>query len=60
VFVAIAVVSDLVYAFASGSIGSWLSTRERIARQRDRFTGVVYILLGTLAALSGSGSAKQG
>lgn len=59
VFVAIAVISDLVYAFASGSIGSWLSTRERIARQRDRFAGVVYILLGVLAALSGSSSARS-
>ena len=59
VFVAIAVVSDLVYAFASGSIGSWLNARERIARQRDRFAGVVYILLGALAALTGSSSAKS-
>lgn len=60
VFATIAVVSDLVYAFASGSIGSWLSSRERIARQRDRFAGVVYILLGVFAALSGSSSAKEG
>jgi len=59
VFVAIAVVSDLAYACASGSIGAWLSTRERIARQRDRFAGVIYILLGVVAALSGSGSARS-
>ncbi|MBA3274970.1 MAG: LysE family translocator [Chloroflexia bacterium] len=58
VFVAIAVISDLVYALASGSIGSWLSTRVRIARQRDRFAGIVYILLGAVAALTGSSSAK--
>lgn len=59
VFVAIAVISDLVYAFASGAIGSWLNARESIARQRDRFAGVVHILLGTVAAVSGSGSAKS-
>jgi threonine/homoserine/homoserine lactone efflux protein len=59
VFLAIALMSDMVYAFASGSIGSWLSTRQRIARQRDRFTGVVYILLGAFAAIAGSGSARQ-
>jgi threonine/homoserine/homoserine lactone efflux protein len=59
VFLAIAVVSDMVYALASGSIGTWLSTREQIARQRDRFTGVVYILLGAFAAISGSGSARN-
>ncbi len=59
VFLVIAIMSDLVYAFASGSIGSWLSTRQRIARQRDRFTGVVYILLGAFAAIAGSGSARN-
>ena len=59
VFLAIAVVSDMVYALASGSIGTWLRTREQIARQRDRFTGVVYILLGAFAAISGSGSARN-
>jgi threonine/homoserine/homoserine lactone efflux protein len=59
VFLTIAVVSDMVYALASGSIGTWLSTREQIARQRDRFTGVVYILLGAFAAISGSGSARN-
>lgn len=59
VFTAIAIVSDLVYALASGSIGAWLGTREGIARQRDRFAGVVYILLGVVAALSGSASARS-
>ncbi len=60
VFLAIALTSDMVYAFASGSIGSWLSTRERVARQRDTFTGVVYILLGAFAAVTGSSSARHG
>ncbi len=60
VFVTIAIVSDLVYALASGAIGSWLQRRAAIARQRARFSGVVYIILGGLAAVSGSGSAKQG
>ncbi len=59
VFAVIGVVSDMVYAFASGSIGAWLSTRARIARHRDRFAGVVYILLGVVAALSGSASARS-
>ena len=59
-FVTIAVVSDGIYAMASGTIGDWLKRRPAIARQRGRFSGVVYILLGAFAALSGSGSAKQG
>jgi threonine/homoserine/homoserine lactone efflux protein len=60
VFVAIAIVSDLVYALASGAIGSWLKRRAAIARHRARFSGVVYLILGGLAAVSGSGSGKQG
>jgi threonine/homoserine/homoserine lactone efflux protein len=58
VFVAVAVMSDLVYAFASGSIGKWLNAHASIARQRDRFAGIVYIALGAVAAVSGSSSAK--
>lgn len=59
VFVLISMVSDMVYAMASGSIGNWLSTREKVARQRNHFTGAVYILLGAFAALTGSGSAQS-
>jgi threonine/homoserine/homoserine lactone efflux protein len=59
VFLAIAVCSDVLYALASGAIGSWLNTRERVAGQRNRFTGAVYILLGAFAALTGSGSAQS-
>lgn len=58
VFLAIATISDLLYALASGWIGTWLKTRAAVARQRERFAGVVYILLGVVAALSGSSSAK--
>ena len=60
VFVAIAIVSDLAYALASGSIGMWLSRRAAVARHRTRVSGAVYLLLGGLAAISGSGSARQG
>lgn len=57
-FLAIATISDLTYAMASGSIGNWLESRPAIAKQRDRMTGAVYIVLGAVAALAGSGSAK--
>jgi threonine/homoserine/homoserine lactone efflux protein len=59
VFVVISIMSDMLYAMASGSIGNWLSTREKVSRQRNRFTGAVYILLGAFAALTGSGSAQS-
>lgn len=58
VLMVVAVLSDMVYAVASGAIGQWLSRREDLARQRNRFTGTVYILLGAFAAIAGSGSAK--
>jgi threonine/homoserine/homoserine lactone efflux protein len=58
-FFVIATISDLAYALASGSIGSWLGTREWVSRQRNRFSGMIYIGLGALAAMSGAGSARQ-
>lgn len=57
--VLIGVTSDLIYATASGQIGSWLKARPAFARHRRRFSGTVYILLGAVAALSGSGSVKK-
>jgi threonine/homoserine/homoserine lactone efflux protein len=59
VFVTIAVLSDGVYALASGAIGDWLKKRAAIARQRGRFSGAIYVALGAFAAISGSGSAKS-
>lgn len=59
VLMTVAILSDMIYAVASGSIGNWLNTREKVARQRNRFTGAVYILLGAFAALTGSGSAQS-
>jgi threonine/homoserine/homoserine lactone efflux protein len=59
IFVAIAIVSDGVYALASGAIGHWLSRHAAAARQRGRFSGVIYILLGALAAFSGSHAAGK-
>jgi threonine/homoserine/homoserine lactone efflux protein len=59
VFAAIALLSDSIYAMASGAIGDWLKRRAGIARQRGRFSGVIYILLGALAAVGSSGSAKS-
>lgn len=60
VLVLIGVASDLVYAIASGQIGSWLNARPAVARQRLRFSGAVYMLLGVVAAMTGSSNAKRG
>ena len=58
VMISIGLISDSLYALASGTIGEWLKSRQRIARQRQRFSGIVYICLGALAALTGSHSRK--
>ncbi len=60
VFSAIATASDLLYAMASGTIGSWLRKRSSVARLRGKFSGAIYIGLGAVAALTGSGSSRQG
>ncbi len=59
IFIGIALVSDGIYALASGAIGDWLSRHAAAARQRGRFAGVIYILLGTLAAFTGSHAAGK-
>lgn len=57
--VLVGIASDMVYATASGQIGSWLNARPAVARQRQRFSGGVYMLLGAVAAFAGSDSAKN-
>ncbi len=60
IFSGIATISDLLYAMASGAIGSWLRRRSSVARLRGKFSGVVYIALGAVVALTGSSSARHG
>ncbi len=51
-FVAIALVSDSLYALASGSLGERLRTSRRFAEIRRWFTGGTFISLGLAAAFS--------
>jgi threonine/homoserine/homoserine lactone efflux protein len=44
--------SDGMYAFASGSIGSWLRQRRSIAGIQRRISAVVYAALGIGTALA--------
>jgi threonine/homoserine/homoserine lactone efflux protein len=60
VFIVVALVSDTTYAFASGSLGAWLKGHPESERHRDRVSGIVYLLLGLVVALTGSSSAKAG
>jgi threonine/homoserine/homoserine lactone efflux protein len=53
--IAIGTMTDAAYVLASGSIGRWLKRSPHIARQRERFAGAVYIVLGAVTALSGTG-----
>ncbi|HEX4720635.1 MAG TPA: LysE family translocator, partial [Thermoleophilaceae bacterium] len=57
-FVAIALLSDSLWAVASGSAATWLKDR-RVAATVERWvTGTVLVGLGTAAALSGAHRSK--
>jgi threonine/homoserine/homoserine lactone efflux protein len=60
VFIAVALLSDTTFALASGSLGVWLKGHPESARHRERASGIVYLVLGLVVALTGSGSAKAG
>jgi threonine/homoserine/homoserine lactone efflux protein len=53
-FVAVGLVSDCIYALASGRLSERLRRHPRRARRRQRATGLLYLGLGGWAALSGS------
>ncbi len=55
VFLSIAVVLDLGWALAAGTLGGWLRSRPRFAHRQRFVTGGVYLALGAAAALTGSG-----
>jgi threonine/homoserine/homoserine lactone efflux protein len=55
VFLAIAVVLDVGWALAAGTLGAWLRARPRFAGRQRFLTGGVYLALGAAAALTGSG-----
>lgn len=57
IFIVIAMASDAVYAFLAGYLGQWLKQNERIQAGQRYFSGVVYILLGVMAAVGGEGKA---
>ena len=52
-FIAIAVVSDGVYALAAGGVGERLRRSIVVRRRLERTSGAVYLALGTAGALSG-------
>ncbi|MDQ3526163.1 MAG: LysE family translocator [Chloroflexota bacterium] len=59
VLVSVGTMGDMIYAFASGAVGSWLHRHPDADRQRDRASGVIYLALGVIVALTGSGSAER-
>ena len=60
VFIGIALVSDTAYALASGSLGAWMKGHPGSERHRNRVSGIVYLVLGLVVALTGSSSAQAG
>lgn len=54
VFVAVALLSDGMYAMLAGQLGRWLKQTARFQQWQNYVSGVTYILLGITAAVSGS------
>lgn len=57
-FITMGIVSDSVYALASGSVAARLRGNRGLMRRQRHFTGGLYILLGLAAAFGGSGRQK--
>jgi threonine/homoserine/homoserine lactone efflux protein len=53
VFLAIAMITDTMFAVVAGSAGEWLATDARSRTRRRRLSAATYIGLGLYAALSG-------
>jgi threonine/homoserine/homoserine lactone efflux protein len=58
VFIGVALVSDTSFALASGSVGMWLKRHPGSEQRRERVSGLVYLMLGLVVALTGSSSGK--
>jgi threonine/homoserine/homoserine lactone efflux protein len=50
--------SDSVYAMLAGTAGQWLRANRHFLRAQKYVTGTVYIGLGLVAALAGTGNSK--
>ena len=59
-FLAIAVVSDGVYALAAGGVGERMRRRTAVRAWLDRTSGAVYLALGSAGALSGERPPTRG
>lgn len=49
----IGMLSDVAYALAAGSLGTWLNTRPTFFRRQRYLTGSIYLALGVVAAITG-------
>lgn len=55
VFIAIALVSDGLYALLAGSLGKWLRQRAGFLSVQRYVSGTIYLALGVATALTGQG-----
>ena len=57
IFTGLALISDSTYVLLAGAVRNMLSGNLKIARFQKNFAGVIYIILGLSAALTGGKSA---
>jgi threonine/homoserine/homoserine lactone efflux protein len=58
IMVAMATLSDSLYALAAGTAGHWLRGSQRFLQVQHTVSGLIYIGLGLTAALAGGSSRK--
>lgn len=56
IFVVVALISDGVYALVAGQLSDWLKNNETFKKRQKQVSGVTYIALGLVAAVSGGDS----
>jgi threonine/homoserine/homoserine lactone efflux protein len=59
IFVAVAIVTDCLYALLSGGLGAWLRRNPALARGERYVSGAIYVGLGALSALAGGRGPAQ-
>ena len=51
-FAVLGIVTDTLYGVTAGELGNWMKGNDSVQRTIQRVSGIVYIVLGVLAALA--------
>ena len=54
IFISLGIITDSLYAFGAGTLGSWLKEAPAFPKVQKYLSGTIYILLGLMIAFSGT------